>query len=62
MYKRQAQATSSGEAGLVGETFSISQKVAFIDVYTSVGLISIGCGLFLMIITPILKKLMHGAS
>ena len=57
-----AQATSSGEAGLVGETFSISQKVAFIDVYTSVGLISIGCGLFLMIITPILKKLMHGAS
>jgi len=27
-----------------------------------VGLIAIGCGLLLAILTPILKKLMHGAS
>ncbi len=57
-----AQATSSGDAGLAGETFSISQKIAFIDVYTSVGLMAVGCGVFLMIITPVLKRLMHGAS
>ena len=57
-----AQATSSGDAGIAGETFSISQKIAFIDVYTSVGLMAVGCGVFLMIITPVLKRLMHGAS
>ncbi len=38
------------------------QKIAFIDVYTSVGLMAVGCGVFLMIITPVLKRLMHGAS
>jgi len=57
-----AQATSSGDAGIAGETFSMSQKIAFIDVYTSVGLMAVGCGVFLMIITPVLKRLMHGAS
>ena len=57
-----AQATSSGDAGIAGETFSMPQKIAFIDVYTSVGLMAVGCGVFLMIITPVLKRLMHGAS
>ena len=57
-----AQATSSGDAGIAGEKFSIAQKIAFIDVYTSVGLMAVGCGVFLMIITPVLKRLMHGAS
>ena len=57
-----AQATSSDGSSVTGEVFSISQKISFMDVYTSVGLIAIGCGIFLILITPILKKLMHGAS
>ena len=44
------------------DTFTIYQKIGFMDVYTDVGLIAIGCGIFLAIITPLLKKLMHGAS
>jgi POT family proton-dependent oligopeptide transporter len=57
-----ARATSSEEAKVVGETFSLAQKEAFMDVYSNVGLIAIGCGLVLAILTPILKRLMHGAS
>ena len=44
------------------DTFTINQKNGFMDVYTDVGLIAIGCGIFLAIITPLLRKLMHGAS
>jgi len=44
------------------DTFTIYQKIGFMDVYTDVGLIAIGCGIFLAITTPLLKKLMHGAS
>ncbi len=44
------------------DTFTIYQKIGFMDVYTDVGLIAIGCGIFLAVITPLLKKLMHGAS
>ena len=42
--------------------FTIIQKNGFIDVYTDVGLIAIGCGIFLAVLTPVLKKLMHGAN
>ena len=42
--------------------FTINQKNGFIDVYTDVGLIAIGCGIFLAVLTPVLKKLMHGAN
>ena len=44
------------------DTFTIYQKIGFMNVYTDVGLIAIGCGIFLAIITPLLRKLMHGAS
>ena len=44
------------------DTFTVNQKNGFMDVYTDVGLIAIGCGIFLAIITPLLRKLMHGAS
>ncbi len=47
---------------LPGDTFTINQKNGFMDVYTDVGLIAIGCGILLAIITPLLRKLMHGAS
>jgi POT family proton-dependent oligopeptide transporter len=44
------------------DTFTVNQKNGFMDVYIDVGLIAIGCGIFLAIITPLLRKLMHGAS
>ena len=44
------------------DTFTVNQKNGFMDVYMDVGLIAIGCGIFLAIITPLLRKLMHGAS
>ena len=44
------------------DQFTINQKNGFIDVYTDVGLIAIGFGIFLAVITPVLKKLMHGAN
>ena len=44
------------------DQFTINQKNGFIDVYTDVGLIAIGCGIFLAVLTPMLKKLMHGAN
>ena len=57
-----ARATASEGADVGDGTFSLIQKQAFMDVYLDVGLIAIGCGLLLAILTPILKKLMHGAS
>ena len=44
------------------DQFTINQKNGFIDVYTDVGLIAIGFGIFLAVLTPVLKKLMHGAN
>ena len=57
-----AKATASESSGNSSEIFDIVQKQSFMDVYTDVGLIAIGCGILLAVITPILKKLMHGAS
>ena len=57
-----ARATASESSGGSGDVFSLAQKQSFMDVYTDVGLMAIGCGIFLGIITPLLKKLMHGAN
>ena len=57
-----ARATASESSGEASDVFNLAQKQAFMDVYTDVGLIAIGCGKFLAIITPPLKKLMHGAN
>tara|TARA_Y100000746_G_scaffold65145_1_gene53949 strand:- start:13 stop:1497 length:1485 start_codon:yes stop_codon:yes gene_type:complete len=57
-----AKATASESSGNSSEIFDIVQKQSFMDVYTDVGLIAIGCGILLVVITPILKKLMHGAN
>ena len=57
-----ARATASESSGVSNDIFNLAQKQSFIDVYTDVGLIAIGCGIFLAVITPILKRLMHGAS
>ena len=57
-----ARATASESSGVSNDVFDLAQKQSFMDVYTDVGLIAIGCGIFLAILTPILKKLMHGAN
>ena len=57
-----AKATASESSGNSSEIFDSIQKQSFMDVYTDVGLMAIGCGILLAVITPILKKLMHGAN
>ena len=57
-----ARATASDSSGVSNDVFDLTQKQSFMDVYTDVGLMAIGCGIFLVILTPILKKLMHGAN
>ena len=57
-----ARATSSESSGVSGEVYNLAQKQSFIDVYTDVGLMAIGCGIILALVTPLLKKLMHGSS
>ena len=57
-----ARATASDSSGISNDVFDLTQKQSFMDVYTDVGLMAIGCGIFLAILTPILKKLTHGAN
>ena len=64
-----ARATAAGNSascsrcyGASGDVYNLAQKQSFMDVYTDVGMIAIACGIFLAIITPILKKLMHGSN
>ncbi len=57
-----ARATSSESSGVSGEVYNLAQKQSFIDVYTDVGLMAIVCGIILALITPLLRKLMHGSS
>ena len=57
-----ARATATDSSGVSNDVFDLTQKQSFMDVYTDVGLMAIGCGIFLAILTPILKKLMHGAN
>ena len=57
-----ARATASDSSGVSNDVFDLTQKQSFMDVYTDVGLMAIGCGIFLAILTPILKKLMHGVN
>ncbi len=57
-----ARATASESSEVSNDIFNLAQKHSFMDVYTDVGLIAIACGIFLALLTPILKKLMHGTS
>ena len=57
-----ARARSSKSMSAPNETFDLVQKASFVEVYTNVGLMAVGCGVVLALITPILKRLMHGAS
>ena len=53
-----AKATASESTGSPGDGFDLVQKQSFIDVYTDVGMLAIGCGIVLALITPLLKRLM----
>ena len=57
-----ARATASEEVSSGEAVFSLNQKAAFIDVYTSVGLIALAVGITLALLTPLLKKGMHGIN
>tara|TARA_X000000368_G_scaffold34750_1_gene25437 strand:- start:1916 stop:3439 length:1524 start_codon:yes stop_codon:yes gene_type:complete len=57
-----ARATATENSGASSDVYNLAQKQSFMDVYTDVGLIAIGCGIVLAMIAPILKKLMHGSS
>ena len=57
-----ARATATENSGASSDVYNLAQKQSFMDVYTDVGLIAIGCGIVLAMIAPILKKLMHGPS
>ena len=48
-----AQLTAGGEE-------AVSDPTIVIDVYSRVGWISVGVGVFLLLVTPLLKKMMHG--
>ena len=50
-----ARATSSNSMSATNETFDLVQKASFVEVYTNVGLMAVGCGIVLALITPILK-------
>ena len=57
-----ARATASGSSETSSDVFNLAQKQSFMDVYTDVGWMAIFCGIFLALITPLLKKLMHGTN
>ena len=57
-----ARATSAGSSEASSDVFNLAQKQSFMDVYTDVGWMAIFCGIFLALITPLLKKLMHGSN
>ena len=57
-----ATATASESSETSSDVFNLAQKQSFMDVYTDVGWIAIFCGIFLALITPLLKKLMHGTN
>jgi POT family proton-dependent oligopeptide transporter len=57
-----ARATASEEMAGEEVIFSLNQKAAFIDVYTSVGLIALTVGAILALLSPLLKKGMHGIN
>ena len=57
-----ARATASESSEASSDVFNLAQKQSFMDVYTDVGWMAIFCGIFLALITPLLKKLMHGSN
>ncbi len=63
-----AQATGSGEEHgatqkMIEEAMSPANTLAtYVDVYGNIGFITVGIGLLLVIISPMLNKLMHGVK
>jgi len=55
-----ARATSADGINVTNDTFSIDQKVAFMDVYYNVGIFAVIIGVFVLLISPLMIKRMHG--
>ena len=48
-----------GEAGVVDAQASLAQ---YMDVYTTMGYVTVGIGLLLMVLSPLINKLFHGIN
>ena len=55
-----ARATSADGINVANDTFSIDQKAAFMDVYYNVGIFAVIIGVFVLLISPLMIKRMHG--
>ena len=55
-----ARATSADGINIANDTFSIDQKAAFMDVYYNVGIFAVIIGVFVLLISPLMIKRMHG--
>ena len=55
-----AQLTSSGEGGDTSKLPPTETLTVYTDVFNQVGMIAMGAGVLLVILSPILKKWMHG--
>ena len=56
-----AQLTSSGEGGADTATMTATQTLPiYTEVFTNVGMVAIGAGLLLVLLTPAIRKWMHG--
>ena len=55
-----ARATSADGINVANNTFSIDQKAAFMDVYYNVGIFAVIIGVFVLLISPLMIKRMHG--
>jgi POT family proton-dependent oligopeptide transporter len=50
-----------GEGGEIAADIPASESLAtYVDVYTDMGMITVGIGIFLILISPFLNKMMHG--
>ena len=56
-------ARTTGAETIGGQMTNVAAaKAGYIEVYSNVGYIAIGIALFMLLISPIIKKLMHGAD
>lgn len=58
-----AKLTGAGEGEVAGEVIDKAQTLAtYTEVYTTMGMVTVGIGVFLMLISGFLNKMMHGVK
>ena len=56
-------ARTTGAETIGGQITNVAAaKAGYVEVYTNVGYVALGVALFMLLISPIIKKLMHGAD